>query len=146
MAVAHEVAHEGDIAVRGGPRSSAQFRGKRRRHQLFDKRKVVDYRPVHHRESDQRADARIVIGLQRGIDSFAADCRSEREVVDDGSAAGAQAFNRADHRAQVDLARRQIHRNSGAHQVHPQLQRQIFSTAALEVFMRMLMAIDQPRH
>jgi hypothetical protein len=71
---------------------------------------------------------------------------AERHVVDDGRAAGAQALDRADQRAQVDLARRQRHRHPGAHQVLPQLERQVLGATALEVLVRVLVAVDQPRH
>ena len=45
-----------------------------------------------------------------------------------------------------DLARRQRDRRPCAHQMHPQLQRQVLGAAALEMFVRMLVAVDQARH
>lgn len=71
---------------------------------------------------------------------------TEAHVVDERGCAAAQRFERANQRSQIDLARRQLHGARRAHVVHPQLERQVFEPSLLKMLVRMLMAVDEPRH
>ena len=143
MARRGELAQQRLELADAGSRRAAQLRRELGRHQLVDERQAVDQRPVHHAEADQGADSRVVVGLQGRVDRGPVDPGGLREVVDQCRAAGAQRLDRADHRPQVDLARRQRHRHARANQLHPELERQVLGAAALEVLVRVLVAVDE---
>ena len=132
----------------GGARSrrGAQLGCERGRHELVDEGQAVDDRPVHHAEADEGADAGIPVGPEHRVDRGAVDAGGLREVVDERGAAGAERLDRADHRAQPDLPRRQRHGLARPHDLHPELERQVLGTAALEVLVRVLMAVDEARY
>ncbi len=132
--------------IRRRSRLCAQLREQSGRENAVDLGEVIDDRAIHHREPDQRADARILVGLEDGLGGGGVDNLTETHVVDECGGAAAQRFERADQRSQVDLARRQFDRTRRAHVMHPQFERQVFEPSLVKMLMRMLMAIDEPRH
>ena len=146
MARGRELAHQ-RVEVGGArARRGAQLGRERGRHERVDEGQAVDDRPVHHAEADEGADAGVLVGVEHGVDRGAVDAGGLREVVDQRRAAGAQRLDRADHRAQVDLPRRQRNGLARPHELHPELERQVLGAAALEVLVGVLVAVDEARH
>ena len=106
-------------------------------------RQRLEEGPVHHADADERAHADILVRLVDGGEMLGIELRCDVEVVDDRGRAAAQRLDRADQRAEIDLARRIGVAVRRADVEAPVLERGVVVAALLEVFVRVQMPVDE---
>lgn len=82
-----------------------EFRQQFLRKLLVNEGNTAEKRLVEQRETDQRANPEILVRLEHGFDGLGLDARGDIAIVAQRGRAAVHSLDRADHRAQVNVAR-----------------------------------------
>ena len=131
-----------DLRLCRGRRQRVQFGGEPGGHDLAQIGHAVEKRPVPHGHGDDRAQARVAIGLGGAVHRLGGD-GDMQEVVLHGGNTATDRLHRADHGAQVVLPFAQMRHAERRIALHePKLEGQVVVGALLEALVGMHMRVD----